>query len=70
MYTGAGVGAIANQPVCADAVPAAVDFNDYSLDPAIYDELLLPDGTPRQHGRQLYDALRASRLDKSAPATS
>ena len=35
-----------------------MDFNDYSLDPAIYDELLLPDGTPREHGRQLYDALR------------
>ena len=35
-----------------------MDFNDYSLDPAIYDELLLPDGAPREHGRQLYDALR------------
>ncbi len=34
-----------------------MDFNDYSLDPAIYDELLLPDGAPREHGRQLYDAL-------------
>ena len=35
-----------------------MDFTAYNLDPAIYDELLLPDGAPRAHGRQLYAALR------------
>ena len=35
-----------------------MDFTAYNLEPAIYDELLLPDGAPRPHGRQLYAALR------------
>ena len=35
-----------------------MDFNAYSMDPSIYDELFLPDGTPRQHCAQLYEALR------------
>ena len=34
-----------------------MDFNDYSIDPAIYDEMFLPDGTPREHCRLLQQAL-------------
>ena len=34
-----------------------MDFNDYSIDPAIYDEMFLPDGEPREHSRQLHQAL-------------
>jgi uncharacterized circularly permuted ATP-grasp superfamily protein len=34
-----------------------VDFDTYELDPSVYDEMLLPDGTPRDHCRTLYDAL-------------
>ena len=36
-----------------------MDFDSYNLDPAFYDEMLLPDGAPREHFRSLYDALRA-----------
>ncbi len=36
-----------------------MDFDSYPLDPALYDELLLPDGSPRTHARALYDTLRA-----------
>ncbi len=36
-----------------------MDFDAYNLDPAFYDEMLLPDGAPREHFRSLYDALRA-----------
>ena len=35
-----------------------MNFEGYELDPAIFDELLLPDGTPRSHGRDLYRTLR------------
>ena len=34
-----------------------MDFVGYGLDPAIYDEMFLPDGTPRDHCQQLYDTL-------------
>ena len=34
-----------------------MDFVGYGLDPAIYDEMFLPDGTPREHCQQLYDTL-------------
>ena len=34
-----------------------MDFNDYSIDPAIYDEMFLPDGAPREHCRLLHQAL-------------
>ena len=34
-----------------------VDFDGYQLDPAIYDEIFLPDGQPREHARRLHDAL-------------
>ena len=34
-----------------------MDFKDYSIDPAIYDEMFLPDGAPRDHSRQLHQAL-------------
>ena len=36
-----------------------MDFNDYNIDPAIYDEMFLPDGAPREHSRQLYQTLTA-----------
>ena len=32
-------------------------FHDYDLDAGIYDELFLNDGTPRPHGRDLYETL-------------
>ena len=35
-----------------------MDFDTYELDPSVYDEMLLPDGAPRDHCRPLYDALR------------
>ena len=34
-----------------------MDFYSYDLDPFIYDEMFLPDGTPREHCRQLYETL-------------
>ena len=32
-------------------------FENYDLDPAIYDEMFLPDGAPREHCRHVYDTL-------------
>ncbi len=34
-----------------------MDFETYELDGAIYDEMFQPDGTPRDHSRQLHEAL-------------
>ena len=34
-----------------------MDFDSYALDANIYDEMLLPDGTPRAHCHGLYEAL-------------
>ena len=34
-----------------------VDFDNYDLDPGIHDEMFWPDGTPREHCRQLYETL-------------
>ena len=34
-----------------------MDFDSYALDADIYDEMFLPDGTPREHCRALYEAL-------------
>ena len=34
-----------------------MDFNEYRLDAEFYDEVLRPDGTPRDHCRFLYEAL-------------
>ena len=34
-----------------------VKFDDYDLNPSIYDEMFLPEGRPRPHARLLYDAL-------------
>ena len=34
-----------------------VKFDDYDLNPSIYDEMFLPEGAPRPHARLLYDAL-------------
>jgi uncharacterized circularly permuted ATP-grasp superfamily protein len=35
-----------------------VEFDVYDLDPSIYDEMFLPDGTPREHWRELHETLR------------
>ena len=35
-----------------------MNFDAYELDAAFYDEVFLADGTPREHCRALYDALR------------
>ena len=32
-------------------------FDVYDLDPSIYDEMFLPDGAPREHSRELHQAL-------------
>ena len=34
-----------------------MEFDAYSLDDSIYDEVFLPDGTPREHCAQLYQTL-------------
>ena len=34
-----------------------MNFDSYDFDPSIYDEMFLPDGTPREHCKGLYDAL-------------
>ena len=34
-----------------------MDFENYDLDAAIYDEMFLPDGAPREHCEQLYETL-------------
>ena len=43
-----------------------MDFENYDLDPSIYDELLQPDGTPWQHCQQLYEALRGFSAEELA----
>ena len=35
-----------------------MDFDAYDLDPTIFDEAFLPDGTPRGHYRALHEAMR------------
>ena len=35
-----------------------MDFDTYELDPSVYDEMFCPDGTPREHCRPFYEALR------------
>ena len=32
-------------------------FDNYDIDPAIFDEMFLPDGAPREHCRQVHEAL-------------
>ena len=34
-----------------------MNFDDYDLDPSIYDEMFLPGGSPRDHCRPLFDTL-------------
>ena len=34
-----------------------MDFDNYDLGPSIYDEMFLPDGTPREHCLQLHETL-------------
>ena len=34
-----------------------MEFDIYDLDPSIYDEMFLPDGAPREHSRELHQAL-------------
>ncbi len=36
-----------------------MEFDSYGLDPSIYDEVFLPDGSPREHCGPLHEALRA-----------
>ena len=40
-----------------------MDFQSYELEAAVYDEMFLPDGTPREHSRALHDALRRLSTD-------
>ena len=35
-----------------------MNFDNYSLEPTIYDEMFLPEGTPRPEAQVLYEALR------------
>ena len=35
-----------------------MEFDDYRLDAPVYDEMFLPDGVPREHSQELYEALR------------
>ncbi len=35
-----------------------MEFDDYRLDVPVYDEMFLPDGVPREHSQELYEALR------------
>ena len=41
-----------------------MDFDNYDLDPAIYDEMFLQDGTPREHCEQLYETLTRSSAEE------
>ena len=34
-----------------------MDFDSYQLDPSVFDEVFLPDGTPRKHATLLYEEL-------------
>ena len=43
-----------------------MNFDAYDLDAAFHDEMFLPDGTPREHCRALYDALRQLSVDDLA----
>ena len=33
-----------------------MDFDSYDLDASVYDEIFLPDGSPREHSRQFHGA--------------
>ena len=41
-----------------------MDFDAYDLDSAFYDETFLPDGTPRDHCRGLYESLLRLPVDE------
>ncbi len=41
-----------------------MSFDGYRLDPSVYDEMFLPDGTPREHARGLHDALSRMSTDE------
>ena len=43
-----------------------MNFDAYGHDAAFHDEMFLPDGTPREHCRALYDALRRFSDDELA----
>ena len=43
-----------------------MSFDSYQLDPAIYDEMFLPDGGTREHARALFDALSRMSGDELA----
>lgn len=41
-----------------------MSFDGYQLDPSVYDEMFLSDGTTREHARHLYDALTRFSADE------
>ncbi len=43
-----------------------MDFDSYTLDSVIYDELLLSDGSPREHVRALYETLHSLSPEQTA----
>ncbi len=43
-----------------------MSFDGYQLDPAVYDEMFLPDGQPREHARVLHDALNRMSAEELA----
>ena len=43
-----------------------MSFDSYQLDPAVYDEMFLPDGSTREHARALFDALSRMSSDELA----
>ena len=43
-----------------------MSFDGYQLDPAVYDEMFLPNGEPREHARAVYDALARMSADELA----
>ena len=43
-----------------------MSFDSYQLDPAVYDEMFLPDGSTREHARALFDALSRMSGDELA----
>ena len=34
-----------------------MNFDNYTLEPSVYDEIFLPDGAPRDHCRRLHETL-------------
>ena len=43
-----------------------MDFDGYQLEPSVYDEMFLPDGTPREHAWVLHEALNRMSAEELA----